>query len=1325
MSGATPADDNRSCSCPSVVMILSSLRSCALAELLAAAVSVPALAYVLLPADQDVHGFPPPDRDRSSMAIVDASHGSRLEAGRVYVVPPDRQALVQDGTLLVSDSTDHECAVDASFRSLALEDGARATAIVLSGAGRGGLQGLRSVKAHGGTVIVQDPATAECPEAPRSVIDAGLADVVLAPAAIASALSRRPAGAAVSSAIGTDDEAAALPEPVQRILHVMKVRNKCDFAHYRSPMLLRRIQRRAVAKNMNGVADYARYVETHPDEIAALSKDLLIGVTSFFRDAAVFDMLAAEVLTDLLRRSTHARVWVIGCGTGQEAYSIAMLLTELTAAGPHSGKTFRVFATDIDAASLETARLGIYPASIVNEVSKERLDRFFQKVSDREYRVVRELRSSIVFAKHNLISDPPFSSMGLISCRHLLIYLKPKVQENLFPLFDFALDPGGYLLLSPAEYPAGLQTLSAVSLKHGIFRKTPHATGDVEDARALPPPVVAPPAQRSVRGADALLRKTLLEHCLPAAVLVNSRLDILAVEGPLVSYLEFPPGAMSCNLLQLARRGLRGSLALACRKAARSGEVARDDTARVKRDGRYATCSIVVRPLRDLETGEQLLVVTLRDREEDTDRAGRDPDADSGSVIHRLEEELETTREELNAAIQELVRTNEELRASNIEVMSMNEELKSTNDELETFKEELLSLNEELSLVNGRLRDKLEELDTANSDLANLLAASDIATVFLDAGMNLKRFTPSAAALFGLSAADIGRPFRELELKFRDTNLEADCRRVLTTLAPSEEEVATQARRWYLRRIHPYRTADGAFCGLVITYVDITTRIEAEARARLLADVLLESEEAVIARSFDGRINAWNRGAEAMYGYTEAEARELSFEALVPDDLRRSVSDVAERIARGETVPPFETQRRTRSGRILDVWVVVTAMRDEAGRPIGLATIERDVTARRQAEFEAKRVNVWLERQVRRRTAALERSEFQLRAILDSAVDAIVTVDARGTIKSVNDAVARIFGYSPGELIGKNVKILVPSAPPGVRSEQSRAGGRFGPAKMLGTRREVTACRKDGTPFPAEISVRTVPRLNLYTTWIKDLSERAALHEEILHIATLEQRRIGQELHDTVQQELTALSLLAANFVEELARDGDDERRAAAERIAAEIQVLQERVHSLAEGLVPMEIPADGLAPALRALAGRTTAIHGIDCRVDVPESIVVESDVTATHLFRIAQEAVTNSVRHAHAARVLIRLAAHGDELELGVEDDGRGIGQTSTETPGHGLGLRIIKYRAALIGGMLRVEGRESGGTRVVCRLCVTGTRGKKGNGRARIGKVSRERC
>lgn len=1243
------------------------------------------------------------------MRVLEATQGALILPNHVYVIPPNKYLAIKQRRLVLSglpEASAGGTAIDFALRSLAEDQHENALGIVLSGTGSHGTAGLKEIKLAGGLVLVQDPATAQHDQMPRSALEAGFSvDFVLAPEKMPEALidyvqhARRPAAATEPTDIGTLDGLKA-------ILALLQTHTKADFRYYRQNMILRRIDRRMALLKLAELSDYIDRLRKDSDEVAALRRDLLIGVTTFFREPEAFGVLAKEVLPALIRQASAdapLRIWIPACATGEEAYSVAILLFEQFRAA-RKAVHLQVFATDVDQQSLDIARRGVYPESSVVALAAARL-RFFTRTEPHRYQIVKQLRDVITFAPQNLITDPPFSRLDLVSCRNVLIYLEPAVQTKVIGLLHFALKPGGYLMLGPAESIGGATDLfEPVSRKWRIYRRTEAARGRPITLPIAPIVGTAAaesfqPVRRSGNRDTELMQRLLLADFAPAAILVNRKFQILSVAGPVVNYLHLPLGALTHDLLAMARESLRGAIRSAGEKALRTGIMVPNVNARVRRNAHYVACHVSVRPIIRSEPKEQLLLIVFEDAlgTAARDRHGR-ASARDARASRQLEQELRTTREDLQRTITELETSNEDLQASNEEIMSINEELQSANEELESSKEELQSLNEELTTVNNQLEDKVRDLDAANNDMGNLTAATDIAIVFLDPELRIRRFTAPAARLLNLLPGDLGRPFEHLASKLVDAALLEDARHVMSTRAPIEREATSSDQRWYLRRILPF-TADEAAAGIVITFVDITQRVQAEAEVRRLAAVLRDSGDAIAIMDLEGRITAWNRGAELLYGYSEKQALKMTLAELATPASRDQAIDVVKRAALGEVVAAFETQRRASDGRVLDVWATVTLVRDADAKPSILAMTERDITARKRSEEQIRALNAALEQRVTQRTRELQASEHRTAAILEASSEAIVAIDNSGKIVTFNHAATQVFGYSAEEAIGQNVRLLMPPSERGRHDAYLTRYLKTREPHIIGKTRALSACRKDGALFPIQLTVSEVEELELFVGCIRDMTAARALQEEVLNIAMLEQRRIGQELHDVTQQELTGLGLLAQNLNEKLGQHGAKADAELAGRVASGIAQANLHVRHLAHGLIPVPIDAESLPAALAELAQSTQQSYPLTCRFECPAPVKVPNAGTATHLYRIAQEAVGNAVKHAKADKLSIRLEHRNDKLALEVADNGIGIDLNRRTKDG--VGLRLMEYRCSVIGGRFSVQRGEGGGTVVMCAI------------------------
>jgi two-component system CheB/CheR fusion protein len=789
----------------------------------------------------------------SAMTVAEAADGIAIAADHIYVIPPAASLTVDDGHLRLTEPAERRGArypIDRLFESLATHRGTRAICVVLSGSGSDGTEGLKQVKAEGGCVLVQDPSTARFDAMPRSAIEAGLADHVLVPEDMPDVLVRYTNHAYVAGS-DLDDDGPSGGGSIDPILALLRNRAGHDFRLYKRSTLTRRIHRRMGLCNLHTIADYVGFLRSQPGELETLARDLMINVTTFFRDPEAWTTLDETVLAPLVaaRDSGAAlRLWVPACATGEEAYTLAMLLVDRAET---AGKRFdiKLFATDSREDNLETARSGVYSEAAVSAIPPHLLERHFDKL-DGTCRVKEKLREMVVFASHNLLRDPPFSQIDLVSCRNLLIYLDPVAQKRALALMHFALRQGGHLLLGNAESVSGREDLfETVSKKWRIFRRLGPTRHDILDfpllpGRARPPnteesamPDNGPPPQRIVDVAQ----RALLERFAPASVLIDRTGQVVWIHGSTGAYLEPPPGEPSRDLLAMARHGLRAKLRHAVREAIEEKQPV-DFRVRIRQNHAEQAVAVTVSPLP--EPSDTLLLVSFRDVDAELVPLAT-ADEDAFHITHQaFEDELGTARAELRDTIEQFERTNEELKVANEEVTSMNEELQSTNEELETSKEELQSFNEELQTVNSQLQYKNQELADTTDTLNNLLASSEIATVFLDRDFCIRWFSPSSKELLELVDTDIGRPVTHFAWKVEDDALLHDARTVLQKLTGIDAEVRSTAGRWYLRRVLPYRTHDDRIAGVVIAFIDITDRKLAQDainEARLYAEAIINT----------------------------------------------------------------------------------------------------------------------------------------------------------------------------------------------------------------------------------------------------------------------------------------------------------------------------------------------------------------------------------------------------------------------------------------------------------------------------------------------------
>ena len=914
----------------------------------------------------------------TSLQVYEIQHGMVVRPGCVYVMPPNRSLLYLDGRLLLMARPHPHGGphvIDTFFGSLARQLRERAIGVVLSGSGSDGALGLRAIREAGGMTIAQTPGTAQFHGMPQSAMETGAVDIDLPPDQIAAHIlfrifqkSGRSWAPPIQSAIWSH-------EHYLEVMQLLQSQTGHDFSQYKPGTIRRRIERRMAVLRMDSLEAYAECLRGTPGEVRDLYLDLPIGVTAFFRDPESFQALERDLLPRLLAGKDDAsalRIWSVGCSTGEEAYSISMLVAEAMERLQQQRKV-QIFATDLSGRAISVARAGVYPASIASELSPSRLARFFTPEMGGDYRILKSLRDMMVFSEHDVIRDPPFSRLDLIVCRNLLIYFAGELQKRLIPLFHYALKPGGTLFLGPSESVGENNELfSVVDRRAKLFKRRENsrrARSSYTTAMLLPSTThrASPDsadAQRDIPMKTSL--REIAEHALlriaPGSALVDAHGDIRYLHGRTGHFLEPAPGEAGVNnILKMARDGLRPALETALISAAANQAMAVESGIQVRTDSHFATVNVSVRPVSspgvDAPGTPLYLVVfeevpgmqafaaeapTVVPSEERADMSG------AGLQLQELRRVLRSRDVHLKSLSEALERSNEELRTSYEEMQAVNDELQSTNEELETSKEELQAVNEELTTVNTELHVKVADLCRANNDMNNLLAGTGIGTLFLDHELRILRFTPATSTIIHLIPGDVGRPIAHIasNLVGYDT-LVADVQSVLDTLENFERDVQTSQQRWFTMRIQPYRTLDYVIEGVVITFVDVTeVRLAQEALRKAgslsqLGRMMRGADAALIVEDIEGRTQGWNDAARRLYGWDENEAQSHPPLARIPPALHQDQEERIAALRNGETVVPWHTQRLQKDGAVLDVWATATALRDEQGLVRAIALLEQ------------------------------------------------------------------------------------------------------------------------------------------------------------------------------------------------------------------------------------------------------------------------------------------------------------------------------------------------------------------------------------------------
>ena len=971
-------------------------------------------------------------RRYTRMEVFEVENGMPVQINRVYIIPPNHDMALLNGTLqLIEPLAPHgqRLPVDYFFRSLAQDQHEQAIGIVLSGTASDGTLGVSAIKGEGGMVMAQSPDSAEFDGMPRSAIATGLIDYELPAGELPAKLMTYAAHAFHNRVCLTAAPTAETKadDALKKIFILLRSFTGHDFSQYKLSTIRRRIERRMAVQEIKRLDDYVRFLQQTPTEGITLFRELLIGVTNFFRDPEAFSFLEEQGIPRLFEgkpRGSTIRVWSAGCSTGEEAYSLAILLQERMEALGQS-HNLQLFATDIDSRAIATARAARYPTSIAADITPERLTRFFTPEPDgTAYRVHKRIRDLLIFSEHDLIKDPPFSKLDLVSCRNLLIYLDADLQKRLIPLFHYTMNPEGLLFLGMSETVGGFDDFFApLDRRAKLYRRKENRSGAWRPMDLLVPPqhvlnadhpqfveTAAPAAKLSPR---ELTEKAMVRQIVQASVLVTERGEILYIHGRTGRYLELAPGDGGIsNVLKTAREGLGHELTMALHKAARNKEVVVSPGVRVKTNGSFTTINLTVSPVLAEPSAmpeAPLYLVILEEAPKEpkgsagsghgTEVRGRKADA----RVVALNKKLQEKEEYLQSSMEELESSTEELKSANEEMQSVNEELQSANEELETAKEELQSSNEELHTVNNELQSKV--VDLAQNDINNLLAGTGVGTLFVDRHLCILRFTPPIVEIINVVSDDVGRPLRDFALRLRKySTLEEDIRAVLDSLIPAEREVQSTQDKWYLLRILPYRTTENVIEGAVLSFLDITEHKRGELVSDRLAAIIRSSNDAIISKDLNGIVTSWNQGAEKLFGYISAEMVGASIRRLIPAGRCQEEQALLEKIKGGGSVDIVETLRQAKDGKLRDVSLTVSPIRDADGTVVGASTVARDITEKKQSLQTLNRMAV----------------------VVHDAHDAITVQDLDGRTLAWNPGAVRMYGWNEVEALLLNVRDRIP-----------------------------------------------------------------------------------------------------------------------------------------------------------------------------------------------------------------------------------------------------------------------------------------------------------
>lgn len=1295
-------------------------------------------------------------QNHTHMKVMQVEDQTLVQPNHVYVIPPGKRLSIDERVLLLSEPKQprgHRAPIDYFFRVLAEDQGENSVCIILSGTGTDGTLGLKAIKERGGITMAQTIQDAEYDGMPRSAVATGLVDVMGTAEELAKKLVNYKDNAAK---IRLPEEPESLPENESEALSKIftQLANKTghDFTHYKRTTILRRIARRLQVNEIENIPNYLKFIRTNTDEVQSLFRDFLISVTNFFRDPEAFAVLEEKIIPDIFDgkgNDDQVRVWVAGCATGEEAYSIAILLREY-ADQLDNPPDIQIFASDIDDDAIGFAREGLYNDTIAVDLAPERLQRFFVEESG-GYRVKKELRETILFTVHNLIKDPPFSRLDLISCRNLLIYLNRDIQEKIFELFHYATRSQGFLFLGLSEAAETVQNLFVnQNKKHRIFRRrdavestlrypvTPLLSLDGTQAASLK---IKQANKKSLTLEEMYGRWSLANHT-PARILVDDNYNIVHIYSGAGKYLHMSDGPLTQGILQqvdpTVRLGLRTALYQAFQKKEPTSYLSplfvNDNTARLV---------INVNPILHEEFTDSYVEVIFKESliSSEAEEVDSQNSHNQNLLAQRLEEELQRSQAQLQTSVEEYETANEELKASNEELQSMNEELQSTTEELETSKEELQSMNEELITVNQELKNKIEELSNINSEQQNFIAATDVATIFLNKDFSVKRFTPRAQDICNIIPSDNGRPFEHISHRLIYDDLHGDVADVLRNLSTIEREVESKEGCWFIVRMFPFRTFDDKIDGVVITFVDVTELKATQQSFRsseievknTLAQLETIYETAPIGMAFldtELRYQRVNQMLADINGVPIEPHIGKTIHEVLPMAIADSVEPLMMKVVeQGENVSDLEVEGcfPTEPDTMRHWLTSYYPVRDADDEIIGINAVVLEITKRKEIESKLQQSEVHLRQQ-----------KAELEAIFQNTSVGLSIVDTDQRIIKLNRRMVEINGMAADAQIKKIGHELFPELSETVRPNIQRVidtkeplfdvefkscvskGGEslfwrvsWIPIKdnsdevifVLSVVQDVTQRRKQQMKLlqlAEELEDRVIER----TQQVVQLSTALTMAEQ------WERRRISQVLHDHLQQMLYGLQMRVTMLEQKLEADAQAEHFEEMQKeIGKQFPLIQELIvdaiqstRSLSVELSPPILESDGLLEALKWLASHMKKEFTLSVDIDAKGEITEPSKSVSLLLIQLVRELLFNIVKHAETERALVFLHQDEKHLVLRVKDEGVGFDMSEFykyENHGTGFGLFSISERLRYIGGNLDINSEQEQGTQMTITI------------------------
>lgn len=1270
----------------------------------------------------------------TKLPVLTVQDGVKVERNKVYILPPKKCVVMRDGHLSLlprqPDVRGINLPIDVFLSSLAEQEGSSAIGVILSGFGSDGARGVKAIHAEGGLTFAQDSESSKFDSMPTSAVSTGCIDFILPPNQIATELERigrHPALAPEAGAHAAVEPSKPEPEDEQDLRSIFSLLMKSggvNFTDYKEPTIRRRIQRRMILLKLDTLHQYTQFLESDPHELDALYNDVLIKVTNFFRDPEVFEALQKSIIPkvlDTVDAQSPLRVWVAACSTGQEAYSLAMAIIECLPP-KQANREIQIFATDVCPDSIRIARAAVYGIEIETEVSAERLERFFDK-TDKGYRIKKFVRDVCVFAHHNLITDPPFSGLDLVSCRNVLIYLNQPTQKRVFPVFHYALKPSGYLLVGKSE-TAGVASefFKIVDSKNKIYSRNP-----AKSAHFFSTPVEffeknirtsQQPTNRLetydestiIKEADRLI----LSKLAPAGFVVNADMDIIQIRGDTNDYCTFSSGLPSFNLMKIVREELALPLRHLIRSVAKSGVGATRENVSILLNKKPVVLRIQVSPLHSYAAFRKHYVIVIS-KQFAASGVGAKGKKKKVNVVEQsqvelgeIEYELGEAKAQLRSVIEQFETTNEELKSSNEEIISSNEELQSTNEELQTAKEETQSANEELTTLNEELQRRNSEMGVVNDDLLNLLSSTRIPIIMLDRDLNIRRYTPQASKLFKIVATDIGRQIGDIKASFDTNLLEKTAREVIDSVQARDKEIIDEQGRFFWMHIRPYRTSDNRIDGVVFTFLDLTQKKKVENQLR--------DSEQMFREMFDGapfgiaiiddtkRFVRVNEALAAMFGYSQRELLALSVGEL---SLREESTQADERLKRlfsGELDDfSIEKQYMRKNGTSFWASVVASTVRSPDGKVVYALGMIQDIEERRQLRDT-------------------------LQSIVEAAPNAIVVADATGGLKFVNSEAEQLFGYQDDELIGSHWDRLVPEEKRTAYREYSLAYLSHPVVQTLGLTESLYVITKGGHKIPVEVSLSPITTAKgvLVVASIRDISarlegERRLTADKVAAEQSNDQKSsfLAQISHE-LRTPLTAI----VGFSEILANHptSDAERDEYTDRIRQAAVHLKDLVDDILDlskveaGKIDIEMVDVCLSELIHDVMiylKESAEKKGISLVVEVEPDVPSNINSDPTRLRQLFSNIIGNAIKFTSEGSVRVRISGRFTDLptliqlRILVEDSGCGISaehlehlfqpfsqatsSTKRKFGGTGLGLVLCQKIAKAMGGDVKLLRSE----------------------------------